>query len=504
MTLGLFLLGVAAAVVSSLRWLRVSQREHYLAGSVSVFAWRWWSLNAINGLFLALSGAAVVTCFVASSDTAAGAFVVVALVMTIGPVGLGLRGSTSPLAWTDRLRRVAIVASIMWLPVAMVAMAVNLGFVALAIVAVPVFLDAALLLLGPVERRLGKRWVDDAHAKLMEINPSVVAITGSYGKTTTKAYVLSLLAPHHTTVASPASFNNRMGLARAINEHLAAGTEVFVAEMGTYGPGEIRDLCSWIPPKVAVITAIGPVHLERFGSLEVTLASKAEIFERAEIAVLNVDDEMLNGLLPSLDQETMITCSALGSDATVSLAESDAGFFVRVRGEVIAEVGPVAMPSNLACAIGVAVAMGVPLDRLGSIVAESEAPAHRQAVFRGEGGFDIIDDTYNSNPAGVRSALATLASLGDGKRVVVTPGMVELGKEQYDENRKFGQMAAEVASHVLVVGRTNRKALLEGTKQGSASVTVMPSRPDAVSWVKANLGVGDAVLYENDLPDHYA
>jgi len=503
MTYALFALGVAAAALSSLRWLRVSQREHYLAGSVSLFAWRWWSLNVINGLLLALALGAVVACFVVdASEVVAGAFVVAAFAVVLGPVGLGLRGSTSPLAWTDRLRRVAIVASIMWLVAAIVGTVFHVGFLALALVAVPVVLDFALLLLAPVERRLGRRWVDDANAKLVEIAPSVVAITGSYGKTTTKAYVLSLLGSHLTTVASPASFNNRMGLARAINEHLAAGTEVFVAEMGTYGPGEIRDLCSWIPPKVAVITAIGPVHLERFGSLEVTLASKAEIFERAEIAVL--DDELLNGLLPALDQETVITCSALGSDATVSLAESEAGFFVRVRGEVIAEVGPVAMPSNLACAIGVAVAMGVPLDRLGSIVAESEAPAHRQTVFRGEGGFDIIDDTYNSNPAGVRSALRTLGSLGDGKRVVVTPGMVELGKEQYDENREFGRLAADVASHILVVGHTNRKALREGTKQGSASVIVMASRPDAVSWVKANLGVGDAVLYENDLPDHYA
>ena len=125
-------------------------------------------------------------------------------------------------------------------------------------------------------------------------------------------------------------------------------------------------------------------------------------------------------------------------------------------------------------------------------------------MFRGEGGFDIIDDTYNSNPAGVRSALGTLSTLGDGKRVVVTPGMVELGKLQYEENREFGTLASQVASHVLIVGHTNRKALLEGTKEGPASVILMPSRPEAVAWVKANLGAGDAVLYENDLPDHYA
>ena len=94
----------------------------------------------------------------------------------------------------------------------------------------------------------------------------MVAITGSFGKTSTKGYVADLVGDSKTVVASPASFNNRAGLAWAVNEQLADATEVFVAEMGTYGRGEISELCSWIRPDIAVITAVGPVHLERFGS----------------------------------------------------------------------------------------------------------------------------------------------------------------------------------------------------------------------------------------------
>ncbi len=118
-----------------------------------------------------------------------------------------------------------------------------------------------------------------ATARLARVAPTVVAITGSFGKTSTKGYVAHLVGGARAVVASPASFNNRAGLARAVNEHLADGTEVFVAEMGTYGRGEIAELCSWICPDVAVITAVGPVHLERFRSEDRILEAKAEILE---------------------------------------------------------------------------------------------------------------------------------------------------------------------------------------------------------------------------------
>ncbi len=128
---------------------------------------------------------------------------------------------------------------------------------------------------------MARTYVRRAGERLRRVAPTVVAITGSYGKTSTKGYVAHLVAGTKTVVASPASFNNRAGLARAVNENLADGTEVFVAEMGTYGPGEIADLCSWLVPDIAVITAIGPVHLERFGSEDRIVQAKAEILAAA-------------------------------------------------------------------------------------------------------------------------------------------------------------------------------------------------------------------------------
>jgi UDP-N-acetylmuramoyl-tripeptide--D-alanyl-D-alanine ligase len=131
-------------------------------------------------------------------------------------------------------------------------------------------------------------------------------------------------------------------------------------------------------------------------------------------------------------------------------------------------------------------------------------PEHRLSVSTSERGFSIVDDTFNSNPAGARSGLELLSRIGaGGRKVVVTPGMVELGPRQHQENRSFAAEAAAVVDDLLIVGGTNKRALLEGSATGTASVTVVASREDAVEWVRQNLGPGDAVLYENDLPDHY-
>jgi UDP-N-acetylmuramoyl-tripeptide--D-alanyl-D-alanine ligase len=149
-------------------------------------------------------------------------------------------------------------------------------------------------------------------------------------------------------------------------------------------------------------------------------------------------------------------------------------------------------------------AVGAPMTGLARAVGQVPGAEHRQTVSVSDLGFTIVDDTYNSNPAGARSALATLERVGTGRRrVLVTPGMVELGTRQYEENLALAALAVRQVTDVVIVGRTNRAAWLEGTAGGKASVIVVGSREDAVDWVQASLGDGDVVLYENDLPDHY-
>lgn len=481
-----------AAIPAGLRWLRIAQREHYLAPATTRFALRWWSSGPYNPLLQVMAVAGVGGTLV---DTRLGLLTALA---QVGPIGLSIRGRTSPLSWTARLRRVAALVATLVMALLIAGVALDLPLLmVLAVLLLPVVVDLSLLVLAPLERRLGDRWVEKAARRLADSGARVVAITGSYGKTTTKKYVHHLLAKSVRTVASPASFNNRMGLARAINDHLVPGTEVFIAEMGTYGPGEIADLCRWIEPSVAAIVSIGPVHLERFRSEESIVAAKSEIFERAGKGVISVDHPLLEALASELRGDLdMTTVSVSGKASDVQYE----GGSIRSGGVAHGAVPDSVFPANLAVAVGIVEALGYDVD--GGLFDSLPDSEHRQSVTVSPSGVTVIDDTFNSNPAGAARALAILERHG-GRKVLVTPGMVELGPMQNCENEAFANAAATICDEVIIVGTTNRKALLRGTSRGPASVTVVPTRDAAVAVVRDRLGAGDAILYENDLPDHY-
>ena len=500
----LVITGIGAILLAGLRWLRVAQRVHYLAGSTSRFAARWWTVTPLNliGLVLALMGT------MASPFGAMAAAIPIAVV-ALGPRGLSPRGRTSQLAWTRRLKSLAAAAAGLELVVVLAVCLVSLPLaMAVGTLVVPVIIDLAALLLAPLEERASRRFVDQAAARLGRVAPRIIGITGSYGKTSVKNHLVGLVAGNLATVASPRSFNNRAGLARAINEHLAEGTEVFIAEMGTYGPGEIADLCTWCPPSIAVMTAIGPVHLERFGSLDVTVAAKAEIAVGAEVVVINVDDDRLAVLADQLTREgkRVLRAGSARRDADIVVTEGDAAWGIEVSGVLVgaSPVLPGLQPTNVACAVAAAIALGLDPATVASRVEHLSTIENRLGVARVPSGVTVVDDTFNSNPAGAEAALRVLAGLGvTGRRVVVTPGMVELGGRQRHENEHFGHRAAEIADVVLVVGRTNRRSLIAGVSAADAELRLVATREEAVEWVRSNLGADDAVLYENDLPDNY-
>ncbi len=499
-----FAAAVLALVPAGLRWLRVAQREHYLPGATGRFAARWWLAEPVNmvAAVVGLGGLALSAPWPLFA-------VLPAAVMATTPRHLSVRGRTSPLVFTRRLRSLGAVWAVLQLAILSVGVVVGAPAVVAAagVLLVPLMVDGACAVTAPVERLLGERFVTAATQRLAQVSPTVVGITGSYGKTSTKHHVAHLLVGTRRAVVTPASFNNRAGLARAINENLSEGTEVFVAEMGTYGPGEIADLCRWCPPTIAVITAIGPVHLERFGSEDRIAAAKEEITRGAEVVVLNVDDARLAGLADRLAAAgtRVIRCSARDEGADVAVRATGDALVLWLGGRPSARQlprHPGLQPSNLACAVAVASELGVTEAELGERIADMPTVANRLASGRAPSGVTVVDDTFNANPAGARAALATLARLaGSGRRVVVTPGMVELGRRQAEENRRFGEESAAVATDMVVVGLTNRRALLRGAS--SLHPTVVRTRDEAVHWVRTTLGPGDVVLYENDLPDHY-
>jgi UDP-N-acetylmuramoyl-tripeptide--D-alanyl-D-alanine ligase len=488
--------------LAGVRWLRVSQREHYIPWSASRFFWRWWTCRPANVVLLVGAAGGALACWFWPP-----AGFVTAAAVVIGPLGLTPRGRTSRLRWTPRLIRLAFATGFLY-----VASDIpdvfewSVRYVVSLTLCAPAVVDFAALATQPIERRLSEGFVRKARERLASVCPTVVAITGSFGKTTTKEYVRHIVSGARSVVASPASFNNRLGLARAINDHLTPGTDVFVAEMGTYGPGEIAEMTSWIRPDVSVITAVGPVHLERFGSLEAIAMAKAEIVDGAQVVVVNADEGLIEQAVANAGTEArVIRCSLEQRGADVYVEVEGHSFSVHAGGRMLATVQADLFPLNVACAVGVALALEIPAEVIARRLEGLRSPAHRRQVATSPRGVSVIDDTYNSNPSGAAAALELLGTLAhDGSRkVVVTPGMVELGPEQDRENRAFAQRAATEATDLVLVGRTNRRALLAGSAAGPARVQILGSRDQAVAWVRKHLGSGDAVLYENDLPDHY-
>ena len=492
------------ALVSGARWLRVAQREHYVPLSATRFAIRWWTIGVSNRALATIAFGATVFGFWVPA-----ACVITALVTLGGPLGLSLRGRTSSLAWTRRLRTVAAVSLVFAAVISLLFRQLGFGPAGCAILAIaaPSLVDGVLLILKPVEKRFARRYVIEASEVLDRVDPIRIAVTGSYGKTTIKGYIRHLLSETFGVVASPASFNNSAGLSRSVNEHLGQGTDVFIAEMGAYGPGEIADLVDWIRPSISVLAAIGPVHLERFGDLDTIVASKSEIFATSRTAIVNVDAYGLTGEADRLEASgiEVLRCSSIDPDADIVVIKNSQGLEVTVSGRQIVVGLPVdAAPTNVACAVAVAVTLEIPDEIIARRLADLPSAEHRRQVLVSESGVTVIDDTYNSNPAGAAAALKTLAELDAHRKAVVTPGMVELGHRQSAENRRFGVDASLIADDLIIVGRTNKSALVDGSRDGNARVHVVKSREAAVQWVREHLDPGDAVLYENDLPDHYA
>ncbi|MDZ7677670.1 MAG: UDP-N-acetylmuramoyl-tripeptide--D-alanyl-D-alanine ligase [Acidimicrobiales bacterium] len=499
---------VASITVGLLRWLRVSQREHYIAGSCWQTAWRWARRRPPNLVLGFVVDAALVAMIVLTVAEQRTPMLVAALIAAVAsaafPWPMPVRG-TPPLRFTRRATTLAATAvGISALVIVLVGVA-STWFTGLALAAGLTFLavDAAARIATPLERRALEQHRRRAESRLRQIDPFVIAVTGSWGKTSTKNHIRDLIAGSAEVVASPASWNNTAGLSRTVNEHLTPTTEVMIAEMGTYGPGEIRDMCSWVKPRVGVICAIGPMHLERMRTIGTVVAAKSEILDGVDTAVLWTDDPNLAELADGLDPTRVVRVGTRGTgDLDVEVEREGDRIGVWAEGEslgsVPAEGGP--HPGNLGCAVAAALAYGTPpsdvAQRLGSLV----NPSHRATVGTSDTGVVVIDDTFNSNPAGAASAIDRLATAAPGTRVVATPGMVELGPVQDEENERLGQAVVESGATLVVVGWTNRRALLRG---GGAGTVLVADRDEARLWVREHLGAGDGVLWENDLPDHY-
>jgi UDP-N-acetylmuramoyl-tripeptide--D-alanyl-D-alanine ligase len=532
------LIGVAAAALAAAwclparmrRMLHLLQLEHY--ENARLFVWlRRRGEIADRSMMLA-----VVPALVAVGAAAAHAPLIELLagIAAAGALAPGLRPASRPeikaLVWTDRARRLYATALAVPALVLLIGAGLTIGLGAdlpfaiagaLAVAAVggcAWVLAAANVSLAPVQHRINARFERAATDKLAAVDPRVIGITGSYGKTTTKVCIGAVLSQQLPTLITPASFNSRLGVIRTINEHLEPSHEAFVVEMGMYRKGDITELCELVHPQIGVLTAIGPVHLERLGSIEAIADAKSELARALPPdghLVANGDDPRVRAIAAGTDAHTVLY--GLESDDAdvraeqITLADGRTAFTLVIgdeRAEVSAGLLGRHNVSNLLAAAAVGHLAGIGIERIAVGLATVEPPEHRLApIPNTRAGIIVIDDAYNSNPAGAAAALEVLGGHPARRRILVTPGMVELGDEEEALNERFGRQAAEVCDQVILVGPERTKSIARGLRAGGFgddAITVVRDIGGATQALAGLTRAGDVILFENDLPDMYA
>lgn len=390
------------------------------------------------------------------------------------------------------------------------------------IVSSALYLTAVLVPLSniinkPIEKAINNWYINDAKRILGEC-PSLhkVGITGSYGKTSMKFYLDELLNSKYNTLKTPESFNTPMGVTITIRNYLKPTHEYFICEMGARRVHEIKELCDIAEPHDGIITSVGPQHLETFGSIENVLNTKFELADCVKAKggkiYLNGDNELIRKKAPEYEgailyglqegndyRATDITVSSRGTEFTVNAPDGETKrFSTKLLGEHNVQ--------NVLGAIAYAHGTGIPLEKLTLPVKRIQAVSHRLQLLDHGNGVTFIDDAYNSNPSGCRAALAVL-ELFDACRILVTPGMVELGAKQEELNFEFGQEAAKSCDYIVLVGKEQTAPIYNGIKDAGYdmnNVYVADGLNDALANVHAyQTDKKKVVLLENDLPDNY-
>jgi UDP-N-acetylmuramoyl-tripeptide--D-alanyl-D-alanine ligase len=389
-----------------------------------------------------------------------------------------------------------------------------------AIHLLPVLLVLSNLALTPVEAGIQRKFWQEAHDKLLKLEPTIIGITGSFGKTSVKhilGHVLDMNAP---ALVTPGSVNTPMGISRIVRERLETRHRFFVCEMGAYGPGSIARLCRLAPPDIAVITAVGYAHYERFKSLDVVARTKLELAEavvakggKVVMAEQVLEFEPARSFQARHGAHLIVVGRGDKADLRVlAIRQTAAGTETDVawRGEPHTLSAPIYGEHhgmNLALAFATAVAMGIPIENIVLSLRTTPQIKHRLEVKREPNGAVIIDDAYNSNPVGFASGLAALDHLRgqDGRRILVTPGMVELGAAHDTEHAKIGTLAGAHVDVLLPVVPERIAPMISAYKAANPVGLVIPcdNFAGAQTWLSANLRAGDTVLLENDLPDLY-
>lgn len=389
--------------------------------------------------------------------------------------------------------------------------------IALTPLLIPILVSLAHFITWPFETLNNRRYIIRAKKKLQKYPTLIkIGITGSVGKTSNKFILNSLLSEKYDVCITPHSFNTPMGLTRVVLDYLKPNHDVLITEMGAKQVGDIKFLCDMIQPTYGILTSVGSQHLTTFGTLENIAKTKNELIKSLPkdkgVAIFNGDNE------PSMPLYEKCECKKI----LVSI--KDAACFVHAENVKATDKGTTFMLcigdqsincktkllglhnlQNILMCCALAYELGLTLEQLKLGIAKIEPINHRLELKK-ENGLIILDDSFNSSVEGSKSALDVLKLFDSGKKIVVTPGLVELGSYEHEANYNFGKQLAEVCDYVIIVNQVNKQQISDGLKDAGFDETKIIyalSLLDAKLKIKDLAEKGDVILFENDLPDNY-
>lgn len=419
-----------------------------------------------------------------------------------------------PLVVTDRVKRLFVTEGIITALVLVCGLFVKGWFVPLILFAAafisPLVTILANIINAPVEKAIRNKFVNSAKTKLAAMDKlKIIGITGSYGKTSVKNYVTALLSEEYNVLMTPHSYNTTLGVVRTVNELLSPLHEIFVVEMGARQTGDIKEICDLVKPESGILTSIGPQHLETFKTQENIISTKYELMDSVGEGkkFVNYDCELVKREKNknTITYGTTKDCDYYAKDIKSTPAGSEFTLVTKagsidLKTKLLGRHNVV----NLTGAAAVAAEYGVSLEKIRLAMRRIESVEHRLEIKK-QPDCVIIDDAYNSNPAGAKSALETLGEF-EGCRIVITPGMVELGAREDEENEKLGAICAQCADYAIFVGEKQAPRLKKGAdtvRSGDERIMCAKDIYEAFAMMRAIDEENKVVLLENDLPDNY-
>lgn len=433
------------------------------------------------------------------------------------------RKSKKPLVFTKRVARLYSVAAILSIAAVVVTIIfgsfrATLGVLLLLAIFSWVVVMTALYILMPVENSINRKYYNDAR-RIIKSMPElkVIGVTGSFGKTSTKHYLNAILSEKYDVLMTPGSYNTTMGVIRTIREMLKPYHQIFICEMGAKNIGDVKEICELVDPEIGVVTAVGEMHLESFKTIENVQKAKFELVDSLPadgLAVVNNDFEYCaNRRVDNVPIVRYAVSNPAGAQyvaedivyspqGTSFTVKGNDGFTLALTTQLVGECNI----SNLLAAVILAHYLGVSDERIRYAVSKIQQVEHRLNLKMTPGGVTIIDDAFNSNPSGSKMAVDVLSRFTSGKRIIVTPGMIELGERGPELNKKLGEHIGNGVDIAIVVGKYNREAIVEGVRStdfNEDNIIIVDSFNEAQQRLAGLLQKGDTVLYENDLPDTF-